>query len=232
MTTTRKILALALLSGLLTLTACGGTAESTSTDRRPAISGRIEGGLRVLTLDPTDSEQHFRIYRGDYVRPERTDGTAFTFEVPDLSVALSFPVAEGQRPYFKVPDVGVFRFTSGDGGGVIEAVNLTAAAYSDMTAREALDFITAEDPIVLDVRTPSEFASGHLENATLIPVQRLQLRLGELADDKERPVFVYCRSGNRSTVAAKLLLDAGHKQVVNLRRGIVEWHREGLPIVH
>ena len=52
-----------------------------------------------------------------------------------------------------------------------------------------------------------------------------------LDEVKARPLLVYCRSGNRSTVAAKLLIDAGFNDVINLRHGIVEWEREGLPIV-
>ena len=84
---------------------------------------------------------------------------------------------------------------------------------------------------MLDVRTPREFAEGHLEGAMLIPVQVLQARLGELAGHKDEPVFVYCKTGNRSTVAAKLLVDAGHTEVVNLRRGIREWQSAGLPVV-
>jgi rhodanese-related sulfurtransferase len=64
-----------------------------------------------------------------------------------------------------------------------------------------------------------------------IYVQDFQRRLGELLPHKQDPVLVYCASGNRSTVAAKLLVDAGFVQVANLRRGISEWSREGLPTV-
>jgi rhodanese-related sulfurtransferase len=62
-------------------------------------------------------------------------------------------------------------------------------------------------------------------------VQALQGRIAELAAHKQEPVLIYCASGNRSTVAAKLLIDAGFEQVINLRRGIAEWNRAGLPVV-
>ena len=62
-------------------------------------------------------------------------------------------------------------------------------------------------------------------------MQEFQKRIGELAAHKDDPILVYCRTGNRSTVAAKLMIDAGFTQVVNLRRGIVDWSRQGLPIV-
>ena len=81
------------------------------------------------------------------------------------------------------------------------------------------------------MRTGGEFAGGHLEGAVLIPVQELARRGGELAAHKQDPVLIYCATGNRSTVAAKMLVDAGFEQVINVRRGIKEWMREGLPVV-
>jgi len=218
------------LATLATLIAgCGGGGS----DAGPAaeISGRIENGLRVLTIDPAGKDQHFRIYRGDYVRPERTDLQAFTLEIPALEVSMSFPVAEGERPYFKVPAAGTYPFTMGEATGTIEAVELAAAAYAEVSAREAAALIADRKPLILDVRTPREFAEGHIEGAVLIPVQEIQARVGELADHKDDPIFVYCRSGNRSTVAARVLMDAGHTQVINLRSGIRDWVGAGLPLV-
>jgi rhodanese-related sulfurtransferase len=225
------------LLALLALAACGGGTESaeqagaTAADAGDAVSGRIEEGLRVLTIDPTARDQRFRIYRGDYVRPERADGAPFVLEIPELEVSMSVPVPEGERAYFKVPAAGAYAFRCGDATGTIEAVEYRAQAYREVTPREAADFISARKPLILDVRTPREFAGGHLEGAQLLPVQVLQSRLAELADHRDQPVFIYCRTGNRSTVAAKLLIDAGHTEVVNLRRGIVQWQREGMPVV-
>jgi rhodanese-related sulfurtransferase len=217
---------------LLGLVACGG-GDTSSTDQpaAPAISGRLADGLRILTFDPTTSGQAFTVYRGDYVRPVLVGGGSFTLEIPDLEVARTYPVAEGERPYFKVPEAGVYRYRIGEATGTIEAIEYRAAGYREVSAQEAAAFIRSHDPLVLDVRTPREFAAGHLENAALIPVQRLRQRLGEIAAHRTDPVFVYCRTGNRSTVAAKMLGDAGFTHVVNLRRGIVEWSREGLPVV-
>ena len=225
----RTRLWLPLLILVMAVAACSGggsdTVESTQ------ISGRIEYGLRVLTVDPSARDQHFRIYRGDYVRLERTDGQGFSLEIPALEVAMAFPVPEGERPYFKVPTTGSYPFTMGEAGGIIEAVEYAAAAYREVTAKEAAGLIANLDPVIVDVRTDREFAEGHIDGAVLIPVQVLQSRVGELADYKEDPVFIYCRSGNRSTVAAKVLIDAGHKQIINLRRGVKDWAQAGLPLV-
>jgi len=85
--------------------------------------------------------------------------------------------------------------------------------------------------LILDVRTPGEYGSGHLQNAVLIPVQELQGRLKELASYKDRQIFIYCATGNRSTVASKILIDHDFKQITNMRHGIYEWKKENYPVV-
>lgn len=213
------------------LAACGGSTRSREPAEAPTISGRIESGLRVLTFDPTATGQRFTIYRGDYVRPELTTGGAFTLEIPSLEVSMTFPAAVGEPPYFKVPDAGSFEFRIGAAGGTIEAIEYAAAQYREVNAQEAAGMIANVHPLILDVRTDREYASGHLKDAVLIPVQDFQRRIGELSAHKQRPVLIYCATGNRSTVAAKMLVDAGFVQVANLRRGIAEWNRAGLPTV-
>jgi len=69
--------------------------------------------------------------------------------------------------------------------------------------------------LLLDVRSPSEFNSGHLEGALNIPVGELQSRLKELGST-DRSIVVYCASGMRSRSAQKLLQDNGFSQVHDL----------------
>ena len=73
----------------------------------------------------------------------------------------------------------------------------------------------AAGALLLDVRTPEEFAEGHVKGAVNIPVQSLRARLDE-AGRKDRPVVVYCRSGRRSALAASILKDAGFEQVIDV----------------
>jgi rhodanese-related sulfurtransferase len=223
---------------LAAIVACSGPGEQTKSppapsveSGQPAISGRIEDGLRVLTFDPDVPEARLTIYRGDYVRPEVAGGGPFTLEVPELDLVFQSPVPAGERPYFKVAEPGVYAVRIGEWTGELEVIEYSDSHYREVDSQLAARLIADRQPFVLDVRTPSEFASGHIEGAVLIPVQALAQRLGELDEVKERPVFVYCRSGNRSTVAARMLVDAGFDEVINLRRGIVEWEREGLPVV-
>lgn len=68
---------------------------------------------------------------------------------------------------------------------------------------------------LVDVRSPEEFATGHLPGAVNIPVQDLERRMGEL-EAKSRPVVVYCRSGARSSRAARMLKNAGYAEVHDL----------------
>lgn len=67
---------------------------------------------------------------------------------------------------------------------------------------------------ILDVRTPAEFAEGHYANAVNLPVQQLKERLAE-AGPKDKPVLVYCRSGHRSAMAKKILVENGWKDVTD-----------------
>lgn len=79
--------------------------------------------------------------------------------------------------------------------------------------------LVAEGALLLDVRSPEEFASGHIAGAAHIPIGELDRRLDEvaaLAGGKDKPVVVYCRSGARSGRAKAMLLAEGYLQVTNL----------------
>jgi hydroxyacylglutathione hydrolase len=81
---------------------------------------------------------------------------------------------------------------------------------------------------MLDVRGRSEWESGHLSGATLIPLAELPDRLEEVS--KDRPVAVHCQGGSRSAIAASLLLARGHRAVANVPGGLSAWEQEGLPV--
>ena len=83
--------------------------------------------------------------------------------------------------------------------------------------------------VMLDVRTPEEYAEGHIKGATLIPVQVLEERLAEVPKDKQ--VYVYCHSGARSARASKVLAKHGFTNIENVMGGIEAWKAAGHPIV-
>lgn len=79
---------------------------------------------------------------------------------------------------------------------------------SAISAQQAKDLVT-QGAVLLDVRTPAEFASGHVQGAKNIPVQELKTRLKELPP-KAKSIVVYCRSGARSASASSMLRQAGY----------------------
>lgn len=86
---------------------------------------------------------------------------------------------------------------------------------------------TSKQHVLLDVRTPEEFATGHIPGAVNISVETLASHLDEVPTDQ--PVVVYCRSGNRSAQAADILTSAGYKSVYDLG-GILTWSAQGYPV--
>ena len=72
------------------------------------------------------------------------------------------------------------------------------------------------DAVILDVRTPQEYASGHLTGATVLDFNAGEVAARAAALDPEQEYYVYCRSGSRSSQAVKLLQAAGIEQVTDL----------------
>ncbi len=81
---------------------------------------------------------------------------------------------------------------------------------------------------LLDVRTVEEWNEFHAPDTTLIPLDELPSRLGEVPQDKE--IVVVCRSGSRSQQGRDILLNAGFKQVTSMAGGLNEWRSKGYPI--
>jgi adenylyltransferase/sulfurtransferase len=96
---------------------------------------------------------------------------------------------------------------------------------TDINVRElAAKIESGEDLLIVDVREPHEWESGHLENATHIPMRQVQARLAEIPRDRD--VVVVCRSGNRSGTVERFLRDQGFTRVRNLAGGMMAWKRD------
>jgi rhodanese-related sulfurtransferase len=80
---------------------------------------------------------------------------------------------------------------------------------------------------LIDVRADHEWEAGRIVGATHVPLPELPQRLGEI--DQGRPVVVYCRGGNRSTMATDALAEAGY-DAAKLSEGIVGWSGDDLPL--
>lgn len=83
---------------------------------------------------------------------------------------------------------------------------------------------------VVDVRTPAEYADGHVPGAINIPVDSLAQRMSELAPHKDADLYLICRSGARSARAQSVLLDAGYAHPINVAGGTLAWQSAGFPV--
>ena len=102
----------------------------------------------------------------------------------------------------------------------------TPAAYRQITPREAMEELeTAEDFILLDVRTQAEFESGHIPGAICIPNETIGTQDIPALPRKEQSIYIYCRSGNRSKQAAAKLARLGYTNLIEFG-GILEWPGE------
>ena len=95
------------------------------------------------------------------------------------------------------------------------------ANFASITPKQAQTLLQNDENVtLLDVRTIEEFKSGHLRDAKLIPLSKLEENLDKLQADKHKKIIVYCRSGNRSVSASRILGKHGFTPL-NVKQGII-----------
>jgi phage shock protein E len=101
------------------------------------------------------------------------------------------------------------------------------ASISD---QELLARMNASDPpLVLDVRSPKEYAAGHISGAVNLPYNQVEERVGELGPSRNRQVVVYCEHGPRAYLALGALEDAGFRDLRHLDGDMSGWRKKQLP---
>lgn len=114
--------------------------------------------------------------------------------------------------------------------GLNACANAQSKTYTDLNVENFSKFLSNDSVQLLDVRTPEEFAEGHIEDATNLNVyDKNFIEEAMKSLDSSKPVAVYCRSGKRSADAAQKLSEKGFK-VINLKGGILAWKANNLPI--
>ena len=88
-----------------------------------------------------------------------------------------------------------------------------------------------ENFIILDVRTPQEYASGHLEDTINIDYNSRTFQESLATLDKDKTYLLYCRTGNRSSKAFEIMKDMDFKKIYHMKSGVVTWISEELPTV-
>lgn len=99
-----------------------------------------------------------------------------------------------------------------------------------LTHLQATQLINQGKALILDVRTPEEFATGHLPEARNIPLKDLPQRVTELDKFKSKSLIVVCANGMQSPKALGRLKSAGFAQAHSLAGGLTAWQAQGLPV--
>jgi len=126
---------------------------------------------------------------------------------------------------------------AGCGGGSSSATAAEATTAAESNAVTLVSPVDAETLIdsgqveVVDVRTPEEYAEGHVEGATLVDFYEPDFadRIAKL--DRDQEYVVYCRSGNRSSQATAMMAEQGFAAVNDVDGGIVAWEAADLPVI-
>ena len=97
------------------------------------------------------------------------------------------------------------------------------------TPQQVVQMINRGKTVLVDVRTPEEFAGGHLRDAKNIPLADFATRVGELDKSKGKSIVIVCQTGARADKAIALLRKAGFEDVVGLEGGLAAWRAANLP---
>ena len=120
---------------------------------------------------------------------------------------------------------------SGSSSASVASTPAPAQGLELVDASIASQVINDLAPVVIDVRTPAEYAEGHIDGATLIDVSAADFVQQIDALDRGATYFVYCRSGNRSATATSAMVQMGFTSIFELDGGVIAWSAAGLPLV-
>jgi rhodanese-related sulfurtransferase len=109
-------------------------------------------------------------------------------------------------------------------------INRRLSGVPEVGALQAVQLLNRKDAVMIDVREPAEFNSGHAPNARNIPLGQLDKRIGELEKFKNRPAVIVCQTGGRSHAATTTLKKAGFAEVVVLAGGFGAWQQANMPV--
>lgn len=107
---------------------------------------------------------------------------------------------------------------------VVGCTNVQEGTYQTITPSEVYAIKSDLNIVIVDVRTIAEYASGHIENAMNIPLDKIGT-IEDTISDKNKKIIVYCRSGKRSKEAVEQLLKLGYTNVYDMK-GLDAWEYE------
>lgn len=93
------------------------------------------------------------------------------------------------------------------------------------------NFLVENDVLLVDLRTPKEFNSGHIENAINVNFLSSEFEKDIQKLDTTKTIVIYCRSGNRSRKSVSKLVEAGFDEIYDLKGGVLNWKKNGEKLV-
>jgi len=87
-----------------------------------------------------------------------------------------------------------------------------------------------DDALIIDIRAVAEYKSGHIKGAKNVPLNEFKSSVETYTDYKNKPVLIYCNSGNTAGRAIKLLKNAGYEKINNLEGGVAAWKEANMPL--
>ena len=109
----------------------------------------------------------------------------------------------------------------------VSVCSTIGTGFKTIPAQTAIGMAASDSVTIIDVRSEGEYAQGHLKKAHLMPVSELSESLASIANLKEKPILVYCHSGNRSASASSILARNGFTHIYNLEGVIGAWESAG-----
>lgn len=208
----------------------------------PIADGEIIDGVRIIKRSSLTGPGNIHVYRGDKVKLIMDDiKFPYSLKIPQYSIDQDARTGEKMEITFKAKEIGTHpifcngQCPDGDNSQIGQIIVLQyspeSAIFKDLNAIEFRSIIKDKNPLILDVRTVNEYRDGHLKDALLVPVKELASKIDKISSHKNKPIAIYCRSGNRSTVASQILIKEGFKEIYNLRPGIKGWEKEKYPII-
>lgn len=207
---------------------CGNNNNEPSENNNIEPTGEILEGERVINIGQGFSDETIEVYRGETIHliysNNYTGETQIIVEGHDIDEV--FPENSVKEVIFKVGNVGEYNIKVIEAEEEIGLIDVTDYEKENIFANLDNEEFKAKmvgDFLLLDVRTRDEYMDGNIEGSILIPVSELEGRLDEIENFIDKPVLVYCRSGNRSIVAAQILINNGFTEVYNLTNGFSRW---------
>lgn len=219
-----RVITIVTLAFLLILSSCSRTEDTSGLNDNTKTPKPTETPVSVVEI----SGRIIETIDGDYTIIRNEEDTSIYYKI-DISEGIE--AETGVLNDLEPDNVITARVEVTDGEAFpIETRlwSLTAnisPSYNVIDAKEAKRIIDGGDVIILDVRTFEEFGAGYIPDAFNLPLGTVKEGIDKIINDKQATILVYCRSGNRSKVAARELTEMGYENVYDFG-GIVDWPYE------